>query len=165
MRGRKPTPTELFLLRGKPSHSRRANPLEPKPPPAFNPEPPRWIGKQGAAAWTGLVRVLGQMKILTEADLDALALLCAAYDDFLACRATIQKDGRTYESTNLEGQTIVRGHPAVRQMADAWGCVKSMMLEFGLTPSSRSRLAATAEAGQDPLERYLARGKPTLKST
>jgi P27 family predicted phage terminase small subunit len=48
--------------------------------------------------------------------------------------------------------------PEVAMRSDAWNRMKSMLAEFGLTPSSRSRVSATGKPSQGKLARFLEGG-------
>jgi phage terminase small subunit len=110
LRGRKPKPTHLKVLAGKPGH-RPLNLAEPTPDLVASPKPPRHLVGPERKLWGTLVPVLERMQVLTEADLTALEMLCAAYGDW--------RRNRTGE---------------------AWKRVAAGLAEFGLTPSSRSRV-------------------------
>ncbi len=144
MTGRKPTPTALFVLRGKPSHGRKLNKAEPIPPAVDQATPPRWLGEEGKKVWAGLISVVASMKVLTRADLDALAALCSCYEEFLSA-----KQAR-------------RGTKGREVSMDRWQRqLRLWMVEFGLTPSARSRLQVVATRDHDPIVEYLKRGKPS----
>jgi P27 family predicted phage terminase small subunit len=138
MRGRKPKPTALKVVQGNPGR-RPLNKLEPKPEPGI-PVCPSWLSSKGKFAWKEISTLLGDMRVLTKADRKALELLCDAYSEYRDARAVIQKDGATYEAITEAGSIIVRSRPEVAISSDAWRRVKTMLSEFGLTPSSRSRI-------------------------
>ncbi len=143
MRGRKPTPTALFLLRGKPNHGRRVNELEPKPAAVRGALPPSWLGAKGAKLWTGLIDVLTGMRVLTSADLDGVALLCSCYEEF------------------LESKRKRRGSKGREASMDRWQRqLRAWLTEFGLTPAARSRLQVVPTKEHDPLDDYFRKGKP-----
>ena len=51
-----------------------------------------------------------------------------------------QKEGRIYETFASNGAKVLKAHPAAQQSADAWRRIRMMLIEFGLTPASRSKL-------------------------
>ena len=78
MRGRKPTPTALHLLRGNPG-KRRRDAREPKPAAAGSAPPrPGWRTTPGLE-WQRLAPMLARLGVLTETDADALAAYCEAW--------------------------------------------------------------------------------------
>ena len=100
--------------------------------------------------------MLDRMRVLTEADGHALELLADAYGEYRAARAVILKEGTTYESDTKHGK-IVRTRPEVAIAADAWKRMKAMLVEFGLTPSSRSQVSAAPVEEEDEMETFLKR--------
>lgn len=156
MKGRKPLPTQMKIVRGNPG-KRSLNASEPK---AKRGQPPRpsFLGRRGNEAWVEISALLDDMKVLTLADGPALALLCATYDDYREARDVVDEHGMTYESTNdLTGTTTIRARPEVAIMSDAAKRLRMLLVEFGLTPSARSRLHVGGDAPEDPLDEFLGR--------
>lgn len=120
------------------------------------------------------------MGLLTTADPHALALLCEAYAEYIEARAIVRKLGMTYESKIIRAATkrvdvradeaaeseedpevalsvMIRARPEVAIAADAWRRAHRMMVDFGLTPSSRGKLQTGPQEDRDPLEEFLKR--------
>jgi P27 family predicted phage terminase small subunit len=95
------------------------------------------------------------MKIEAAADRQALEILCSAYEEWRAARAIVVAEGFTYERTTAEGEVLIVKRPEVSIAADAMRRVHRLQLEFGLTPSARSRVDAADHAPVDPMEEYL----------
>lgn len=109
--------------------------------------------------------VLDRMGVLSEADGAALERLCDCYAEILECRELIAAGGRTYHSESRavdeDGKSVVKhlikAHPAVAMLADADRRFKGYLIEFGLTPSARSKVQAVGdEDKKDPLQEYFA---------
>lgn len=132
MRGRKPKPTALKILDG--TRADRINRDEPVLP-AGGLEPPSWLNDvegHGRDHWDELAPLLSKAGLLTEGDRPALALLCRAY-------ARLRLDPLDDRANDL---------------------YRRMLIEFGLTPSARSRIKGTGEKPKDALAEFLAaRGK------
>lgn len=125
-RGPKPKPTALKVLDG--TRADRINDLEPVyPVPAGVPEPPEWLESYSKSLWRRLAPLLHGQGILTEADLPAFENLCDLYHRW-----------RTYRDDLSARKEYNR-----------------LLTEFGLTPSSRSRIKAT-DKPKDDLEAFLA---------
>ena len=77
MRGRRPKPTHLKVMRGNPG-KRALNPHEPKPRPAM-PTCPAHLCPSAKAEWKRLARELHALSILSNLDRAALAGYCQAY--------------------------------------------------------------------------------------
>jgi P27 family predicted phage terminase small subunit len=113
------------------------------------------------------------MGVLTVADGMALELLVGAYFEWRDARALIRdaaelqvvegqqvetKDGLVYRSFTENG-VILRTHPANSIASDAWRRIGSMLREFGLTPSSRTKVSTTASpADENPWAALVGQG-------
>jgi P27 family predicted phage terminase small subunit len=138
MAGRRPTPTELKLVRGNPG-KRPINKKEPLPAKRI-PSTPAHLTDEGQVAWGRLTVLLDRMGVLTEADGFALERLCDCYAEILALRELVDANGRTYETTSTQGGLVIKANPAVAMLADADRRFKSYLVEFGLTPAARSKV-------------------------
>ena len=127
-------PTSMKLLEGTYRRD-RANPAEPKP--EVGAEPPPWLPADGPArdAWNRLAPVLTSMRVLTEADGDALAVGCVALADYLAASAD---------------------PIGWRRASDAWKRYVAVLVQFGMTPSSRARVAAVPVVEHNPFDEWMA---------
>lgn len=170
VRGRPPKPTALKLIEGT-ARPDRINDREPEPPQGEI-KPPKWLVGRSKRLWNEIAPVLDEMGVLTTADPHALALLCDAYAEYLDARAVVKKEGATYQTSRVLGQlytesgeevplvnTMVRQRPEVAIASDAWRRIQRMMSEFGLTPSSRSRIKASPKEEIDPFEEFLGGSK------
>lgn len=147
MAGRRPTPTELKLVRGNPG-KRPINKKEPLPAKRI-PSTPAHLTDEGQMAWGRLTVLLDRMGVLTEADGFALERLCDCYSEILALRELIDANGRTYETTSTQGELVIKANPAVAMLADADRRFKSYLVEFGLTPAARSKVQIKADDDQE----------------
>src|SRR6516164_1996898 len=78
MRGPPLKPTYLRILEGNPS-KRPLNRNEPQPPPVETLDPPDYLGGHAATEWCRIVPGLSAIRLLTIADIPALAAYCVAY--------------------------------------------------------------------------------------
>lgn len=133
MRGRLPTPTALKIIRGNPGKQKL--PVgEPVPPPG-DAEMPTWLSARGRRFWRRLSPVLRSMGCLTSADGEGLAVLCETLNEFVQASKDVRKRGAIVDG---------RANPSVAMANAAGQRVRLMMAEYGLTPSSRSRIKAGA---------------------
>ena len=146
--GRKPKPTALKILEGNPG-GRKLNENEPKPRPLV-PDCPRWLSGKARKVWEKLAPMLGNMGVLTEADEIALAVTCSLYARYKDLERIIDKKGYTGKSS----KSGKRAMPELAMSRDCLRLLKSFLSEFGLTPSSRSRINLTPPENDDPLEKY-----------
>lgn len=135
-KGRKPTPSHLKVVRGT-TRADRANPSEPKPA-RMIPDAPEHMTDRAREIWPYVAGVADKMGILTEADGLALQLMCEAYSNIRSAQDEIvSAGGETYVT---EGG-LIKAHPAVAMRNDASRRLQSLLAEFGMSPSSRSKVS------------------------
>lgn len=157
-RGPSPKPTALRVIQGNPG-KRPLNQNEPKPLP-IAPKCPPWLDTEARREWKRVAPELERLGLLTVVDGAALAAYCQAYSNMVQARRVLRKEGLTIEYTNKAGATNTIPHPMLKVEQDSARLVKTFCAEFGLTPSSRSRMSLPNEKGDvDPFEEYLNRGK------
>lgn len=143
MAGRKPKPTALKLIQGNPG-KRKVNKKEPQPAQGGRvPSPPAELGKMAKAEWKRIAKELHDMGVLTRIDTKTLANYCQAYEDMKIARGLLAKwNLANPNSPNqiVTGGGMVRSHPLVQQIRDHRKDMMAFAAEFGLTPSSRSRV-------------------------
>lgn len=106
----------------------------------------------GREAWGYVVGILDRMGVLTEADALAVELLCEARADWLSARdAILDAGGETY----VTEAGLIKAHPAVAMRNDAARRMQSLLAEFGMSPSSRSKVSANNQDDQtDPAAEF-----------
>ena len=141
--GRKPKPTHLKVIAGNPG-KRALNKREPKPRPGV-PTRPAGLSARAVKAWDEVAPMLHEMGVLTSADGMALAQCCEAYADLQAARAALKKrKALTYDSISSTGGKMVRSYPEAGLISDADRRFRAWLVEFGLTPSARSKVTTMA---------------------
>jgi len=135
MRGRKPKPTFLKLAAGNPGR-RRLNHAEP----TFSalPPPPEHLGDEARAEWERLGTELVTARLLTAADMAGLAMYCLAWGRWVETERMLAKTTPLLKSA--EGGYYLNPLLSVANQAAAQ--MVKLLAEFGLTPSSRTRLKA-----------------------
>ena len=140
--GRPPKPTAIKELAGNPGR-RPLNRLEPKPRVSLPPAP-SWL--QGAARkeYRRVGKLLLGLRVMTEADCTALALYAKEYDRYIYANQMLDENG-----------VVMRGalgayyqSPWLHTANTAYKNLCRMLSEFGLTPSSRSRISAVPEPSE-----------------
>lgn len=157
--GRPTTPTALKALRGT-LRAGRVNPAEPQAPAMeLGAKAPAWVkGPKARAAWRDLVKLLTDQRVLTVMDSMALGLLVDAFEDYLASGEDIATEGPYYWSKTEGGGSIRRRNPAVEDRKDAWLRIERMLGKFGMNPSDRAKVKITAEAEEDPIDKWMRAG-------
>jgi P27 family predicted phage terminase small subunit len=142
MVGRKPIPTTLKLLRGNPG--RRPLPENEPQVPAGIPECPKFLKGKAKAEWDRVVPLLNDNGMLTEIDGTALAGYCICFAMLAEASEKIDKTGRLIKSSR--GDPII--NPFQKLLDGAIDRTLKFQVEFGMTPSSRSRVKAAPKKGK-----------------
>ena len=135
MRGRKPKPTALRSIEGNPG-KRQLNDREPQPPEGV-PDCPEELDDVARAEWFRTAAVLKEMGLLSPADRTALAVYCTAYSRWVQAEAQVRKYGAIVKSPN---KGFPMKSPYLTVADQSAEMMRKFMVEFGLTPSSRSRI-------------------------
>jgi len=152
-RGPRPQPTKLKILRGNPG-CRPINKAEPQPT-ADGVVMPSHLGEVAAGKWAELLPLLQAVKVMTRADIEALARYCDTYEWWLATRAKLRKDGDTYPILNDKGEVkYIAQRPEVAIAHKLAAQLHALEADFGLNPSSRTKLATQVEVKKDELEEF-----------
>ncbi len=134
-RGPKKTSTKILTIRG----SWRAKDRPTEQTGSYKrPEMPKYLTGDARTEWLRVLPILESMGVLAEGDGIMLGLYCDAYADFKEARNTLKKEGKIHSSPN----GYMYQHPAVAMKDRAWEKIKKVCVEFGLSPSSRTGLAA-----------------------
>ena len=154
MAGRKPLPTHLKLVKGT-ARPHRLNKDEPRPSVAV-PEAPAHLDERARVRFVAMAEMLARHGVMTELDAGALARYAVVWCRWIEAEAEVKRRGpvvKTEGGNVIQNPFLAVANKCLLQMAQIEN-------EFGLTPSSRSRIrmAETAPAA-DPFEEYLARGK------
>jgi P27 family predicted phage terminase small subunit len=136
-RGPAPAPTEIKIARGT---LRKRNKAEPKPP-AGSIKMPKHLGKVAAARWRELLPLLQGVRVMTDADVEALARYCDTYEWWLATRAILKEQGCTYPILNDGGEVkYIAQRPEVSIAHKLAQQLRQLEQDFGLNPSARTSL-------------------------
>lgn len=152
-RGRKPIPTSIKVLEGNPG-KRPLNANEPKPNKKA-PRCPSWLEDEAKKEWKRLARQMEQLGVLTEIDMAAFAGYCQAYARWKEAEEFITKHGTIVKTPSGYWQQV----PQVSIAQTYLKIMNRFCEQFGLTPSSRSRIAVgTDDKESDEMELLLFRG-------
>jgi P27 family predicted phage terminase small subunit len=125
----------LKLIEGNPG-KRPLNDREPTPP-AEMPECPEFLDAEARAEWERTAPILAGMNLLTVADRTALAAYCVAYSRWVQAEAQVARFGTIVKSPE---KGFPMKSPYLTVADQAMETMRKLMVEFGLTPSSRSRI-------------------------
>lgn len=138
MPGRKRTPTALKVLRGNPGH----RPLpDAEPEPETGAQMPLGLSAEAQEQWPAVSKMLEEAGVLTKMDALALGLYCETYaqwrfaTDQVASRPIVKRKGIPHRSPYF---------PLVKETQDR---LLKIMVEFGMTPASRSKVSVSKRPG------------------
>ena len=135
---RKPKPTHIKEVTGT-ARPDRTNPEEPTSEDSL-PRAPTWLSHEATEYFTRLASRLEAMGYASSSHTEMLALAADALADVEAADAEIRQQGASYPTTNTMGDVMYRAHPAVARKSDAVRRAQSLLAEFGLSPSSATKV-------------------------
>jgi P27 family predicted phage terminase small subunit len=135
-RGRRPKPTALRRLEGN-RGKRSFNKNEPVPPKGL-PSCPEHLSIVAAAEWDRVAQTLYDMGVLTTIDRAALAAYCQAYGRWVEAEEKLRETPSLFKTPSGYVQQSPWMGIANKQVE----LMGRYMVELGMTPASRSRVAA-----------------------
>jgi P27 family predicted phage terminase small subunit len=144
-RGPKPKPTKLRILHG--DEERRINRNEPDVAPG-RPEKLPGLTPVADALFDYVCDLLEPTGVLTKVDGLMLAILCEEYATWREAATMLNaRDGVVTHNDLGE----LKRHPAAPVMSQAANIIRTLCAEFGMSPSSRSRLLAPPGSARDDI--------------
>ncbi len=151
MPGRKRKPDHLKVVAGTDRPS-RMNPDAPIPD-ASGAVPPDWLSPRATEIFEKLSARLGRMGVGTSTDEEMLALCATRLEEVEICTAIMEDMGKLFTSAIKYGrakkgerrpviQQQLKSNPIVGQRSEAIRSAQSLLAEFGLSPSTRSKVSA-----------------------
>lgn len=134
MAGRRPKPTALKRLAGNPG-KRPLNEREPQPVVKI-PACPRHLTGEARREWRRISAELVLLGVVTVIDRAALAAYCTAWARWVDAETQVAKLGTIVRTSNgnlIQNPYLAVANRAMEQMT-------RLAAEFGMTPSSRSRV-------------------------
>jgi len=148
-----PLPTALKVLEGNPG-KRPLPENEPKPHEASL-VCPDWLTDEAKTLWNKYALVMKDLGVFKQTDEMSFATLCQEMGRYIELQKIIN-ERKGYTTNNIRG-----GSKPYPEMAMARECLKNirgLMAEFGMTPSSRSRISVSEiEEEDDPIAEILRR--------
>ena len=160
MRGRKPTPTYLKLLKGNPG-KRPLNKNEPRPEiPDAPPDAPNFLTGYAREEWGRISIEAYRLGLLTQVDVMPLSAYCDAYERWRTAKETItamaERDPLMHGLIVKTQSGGAAPNPLVWIAANAARDMVQFAGEFGMTPAARSRISAGVEVGDGKFAGLLA---------
>jgi P27 family predicted phage terminase small subunit len=158
MAGRRPKPTALKIAEGN-LGKRALNHNEPQ----FGglPKCPAHLDKDAKAEWRRISKELAAVGLLAAVDRAALSAYCQCWSRWCDAEQNIQKIGTVVKSPK-SGYPIQ--NPYVGIANTALDQMRKFLIEFGLTPASRSRISLDLSSGNkdDSFDAFMA-NRPVIE--
>jgi P27 family predicted phage terminase small subunit len=139
-------PTRLKLLRGNPG-KRGLNANEPEPASRL-PAPPDHLSDEAKREWARVGELLSTLGLVSDLDRAALAGYCQAWGRWVEAEEALKQYGVVVKSPSgfpMQSPFMAVANKALEQM-------RAFLIEFGMTPASRTRVHAESPAADDPLD-------------
>lgn len=149
--GRQKKPTNLKILQGT-ARKHRMNKKEPKPE-ILIPDPPLTLSGYALTEWKRITPILERLGIISEVDSAGLALYCLAFQKLRLAEEEIEKSGLVIETK--QGNLIQSPYVGIANRASL--LVHKYLIQFGMTPSSRSSVTTTKANEPHKLAKFLNR--------
>jgi len=151
--GTRPQPTALRVLRGNPG--KRPYNGDEAAPEAADLEPPAYLNGAALEEWQRIAPILHRLGLMTEIDAGALATYCQTFARWREAEDKIAADGMV--TVDRFGFPHLSPYVSIAQKSVTQ--LKALLCEFGMTPSARSRVRASADRDRpsDPFAEFDAR--------
>ena len=147
--GPKTKPTTLKKAQGNPG-KRPLPENEPMPDkPKKLPMSPRHLDKIGRKEWNRIGKLLHKLGLLTDIDMTALAAYCSTYATWVEAQENIKKHGVLIKAQSgfpMQSPYLTISNKAMSEM-------RKWLVEFGMTPSSRTRVKVEKPKEKNRLEK------------
>ena len=149
--GRKRKPTALRILEG----NRSRTPL-PKDEPelvAEIPNAPSHLSEEAKRHWDTITNQLNDADMLTAIDGKGIELLCEAYTNWINANIQVRRHGLVVKHPKTG---VPMPSPFVSTADKYFNQLRQMLVEYGMTPSSRARVkvAKSADKAKDKKSRF-----------
>lgn len=105
-------------------------------------EPPTWLESSAKKHFRMIVDVMKPTKVLTNADVDLIALYCDTYYDYCSYKRKVRQTGMVNNDTG-------KPNPFIKEKRTAATALVKYANELGLTPSARASLAINLDDKSD----------------
>jgi P27 family predicted phage terminase small subunit len=158
MKGRKRTSTALKVLKGTNQPSRINQNEMPVIVITKIPHPPKWFSPLARKIYKDCTRTLMASRILSKVDLQLLVAYCHEYSNYLEIMEKFDTDIEEQIVTSItKSGSIKQINPLFKIAMASLDRAKIIGVEFGLTPSSRSKVNILFGNTQDPFQAFLSR--------
>ena len=151
-RGPRPQPSSIRIARGNPS-KRPLNEREPVPESGAI-DPPEWVVGVSRAKWDEVVPKLQAMRVITPADVEAIARYCTMYEQWVKYLEQMRRGLDVLVLRDKDGKVrYMQSSPAATMFVKLAASMLRIEQEYGLTPSARTGI--TTSNGETDEDRAL----------
>ena len=125
----------------------RMNPDEPTPDPEI-PDAPPHLSPEAREEWERLALELYELGILSTIDRAALAAYCQAYGRWVEAEEQLRNIDGTMKLTETTSNGNIIQNPLVGIANKSLELMHKYLTEFGMSPSSRTRVSAKKKTGE-----------------
>ncbi len=115
-------------------------------------KPPKWLTKKAKKEFRRLAKLLLEIDLVTNLDVDLLAVYANTLVAYQEVDAAIREQGQTRIHINKFGAENLVAHPLLTQRKQLADQLRMLAVEFGLTPSARAALALPKHEEKAPTE-------------
>lgn len=150
----RPMPTNLKVLHGT-AQPCLINDKEPRPKKLKIIKPPSYLTKEEKQCWRKTIVDLQECGIITDIDMTSFAAYCRAWVGYQKESSIVEKEGSVV--TGSKKTPVISPH--FKAASDYFKRLLQLWREFGMTPSSRSRIRAEKDDDEDDYDTRCKRQK------
>ena len=113
--------------------------------------PPEHLSDEAKKEWRRVGRLLLELGVVSDLDRSALAGYCQAWGRWVEAEEALRQYGVVVKSPSgypMQSPFLAVANKALEQM-------RAFLIEFGMTPASRSRVHAEPQREANPLDEFL----------
>lgn len=123
------------------------NPDEPAPDPSL-PDAPTHLSPEAREEWDRVAGELYDLGVLSAVDRAALAAYCQAYGRWVAAERELRREDGSMNLISVTSNGNVIQNPLVGIANKSLELMHKYLTEFGMSPSSRTRVGAKKKTGE-----------------
>lgn len=162
MGGRPAIPTQMKVLKGTQRADRRKN--EPEFKEVVIPKPaPEYFDSFAKEEWARTITRIITTKVLTEADYPAFESYCIEHGRYIRLTREIEEEGEVIKVFKTDKKTAKKTvkktlvkifiNPKCRLRKEAQEAFLKLAVQFGLTPSSRTKISVESKPVEDAFDK------------
>lgn len=137
----------------------RAVKNEVQPTIALSTDYPTDLNEWGGKLWLDIMDEYQKLGLITKVDVASLMAVCMEWGRYCEASDILAAQGLQIEEEIYNNKGDIVGtktvtNPLIRVVSDAFKNYKSMCVEFGMTPASRTKIAAPDQKNNDGFEDF-----------